>query len=70
MTYDHFLFVPVFFLEDIITYQDRLFFMKRAMSCIGIHPIKTVLPFRIVMPILHTNNSVPLLPHIDMHILA
>lgn len=40
------------------------------MSCVSIHPIKTVFPFRTVMPILYTSNSVPLLPHIEMHVLA
>lgn len=67
MTHDFFLFVIVFFLQDIIAYKGRLFFMQRVMSCTG---IKTVFPFRTVMLVFHTSNSVPLLPHIEMHILA
>lgn len=71
MTHDlFFFFIPIFFLEDIIAYKDRLFFMQRVMSCIGIQPIKTVFPFKTVMPILYTSNSVPLLPHTEMHVLA
>jgi len=65
-----FFFVLVFFLEAIIAYKDKCFFMQRGMSCIGIHPPKTIFPFRTVMPILYTCYSVPLLPHTEMHILA
>lgn len=70
MTHDLFFFWSWVFWGKILLHTKIDYSIQRVMSCVSIHPIKTVFSFRTVMPILYTSNSVPLLPHIEMHVLA